>query len=416
MSTVLAPRSRLEGGWLEAASLRKVFAAVRNAGSEARVVGGAVRDALLGRPNVGDIDLATPLPPDAVTKAARAAGLDAYPTGISHGTVTVVADGHPFQITTLRRDVETDGRHAVIDYTRSWEEDALRRDFTINALYCAEDGAISDFTGGLDDLHHGRVQFIGDARTRIREDYLRILRFFRFSSAYANGHIDAEGLAASIAEREGIARLSAERVREELLKTLASSKAADVVDIMHSNGLLDAFLCPAFPPRLRRFSAIEAFLGSPPDAIGRLAALALENKGDAALIGERLRLSTAEAAKLATAFTNIEQTGIEAPLNVSKMYIYRHGSEAYRRAVKSCWARSNAATTDPAWKAKFLLADRFRAPRMPFTGADVVGLGIPPGPRVGKVLAAFESWWINEDFPDGEERLRARLRELAAHA
>ena len=266
---------RISGAWLQSAALGKVFAALKAGDAEARVVGGAVRNALIGRP-VGEIDIATPARPEDVMRLARDAGLGAHPTGLDHGTVTIVADGVPFEVTTLRRDIETDGRRAVVAFTTAWDEDATRRDFTINALYCGKDGELCDPVGGLDDLRKRRVRFIGDPEARIREDYLRILRFFRFSADYGNGQLDAPGLAAAVRLKDGLARLSPERIRAEILKLLAAPKAAEVVRIMHATGILQLVIqAPADPECLARLQAIELALGQPPDALTRLAALAV---------------------------------------------------------------------------------------------------------------------------------------------
>jgi poly(A) polymerase len=221
MSNAVGKGPRVSGEWLTSKPLAKVFAAFKAANSEVRAVGGAVRNSLIGRPVI-DVDLATTATPDAVIRLANDAGLKVVPTGLDPGTVTLVTDRASFEVTTLRRDVETDGRHAVVAFTTSWEEDARRRDFTINALYCDANGTVYDPIGGLADLRRRRVRFIGDAEARIREDYLRILRFFRFSAEYGNGQLDAEGLRASIALKEGLSRLAAERIRGELLKLLAA--------------------------------------------------------------------------------------------------------------------------------------------------------------------------------------------------
>lgn len=226
--------------WLVRPETRAVFDALARAGHEARAVGGSVRNALLGLP-VNDVDIATPATPEAVTAAARAAGLAAHPTGIDHGTVTVVSGHIPHEVTTLRRDVETDGRRAVVAYSTDWAEDAARRDFTINALYADADGRVFDPRGtGLPDLDARAVRFIGDADARIREDYLRILRFFRFSACYSAGRCDEEGLAACARNRAGLTRLSAERVHAESIKIFASPAAAlmVVVGAMLRHGFL----------------------------------------------------------------------------------------------------------------------------------------------------------------------------------
>ncbi|MBN9263737.1 MAG: CCA tRNA nucleotidyltransferase, partial [Hyphomicrobium sp.] len=231
------PTSLAGAPWLERPETRAVLSALAAAGHEARIVGGTVRNALLGEP-VTDVDIATTATPDETMAAARAAGLDAIPTGVSHGTVTIVAHHVPFEVTTLREDVETFGRHARVAFTADWAADARRRDFTINALYCDANGTISDPLGGLADLAARRVRFIGDARERIREDALRILRFFRFHARYSAEAIDAEGLAACAAERHLLAKLSAERVRAELLKLLDAPGAARAIAVMAAYGFI----------------------------------------------------------------------------------------------------------------------------------------------------------------------------------
>ncbi len=216
-----------DAAWLNSPALAKVFAAFAKSAAELRVVGGATRNALLGRP-ISDIDLATPALPEVVTEIATKAGLAVHPTGIEHGTVTVVADGVAFEVTTLRRDVETDGRRAVVAFTDDWREDAMRRDFTINAIYVAPDGTIYDPVGGLADLKDQRVRFIGDANDRIREDYLRILRFFRFTAQYGQGRPDPDGFAACTALKAGLTQLSSERVGAEIMKLLDAPRAAEI--------------------------------------------------------------------------------------------------------------------------------------------------------------------------------------------
>jgi poly(A) polymerase len=414
MPEAVSKGPRVSGPWFNSKPLRKVFAAFAAANVEARVVGGAVRNALIDRP-VSDIDIATTAEPENVIRLARKGGLGAHPTGIVHGTITVVADGVSFEVTTLRRDVETDGRHAVVAFTTSWEEDAKRRDFTINALYCGEDGTIYDPIGGLDDLRKRRVRFIGDAEARIREDYLRILRFFRFSADYGNGQLDPAGLAAVTALKDGLSRLAAERIRSEVLKLLAAPKAAEVVQTMHDNGILELVIPVSTDPEcLARLPAIERALGQPPDAIAGLAALAVPDPSRAEIIAQRLRLSNAEAASLETAAIVDPALSPDAPEAAARVTLYRLGSDAFRRAVRVAWARSGASAADIAWRRRSLLADRWKAPPMPFTGSDVLAEGVAPGPAVGNVLKAFENWWLAHDFPADAERHNRKLKELAA--
>jgi poly(A) polymerase len=416
MSETAIKWPRLSGSWLQSPAISKVFAALANGGAEARVVGGAVRNALIDRP-VKDVDIATTALPDDVMRLARDAGLAAHPTGIDHGTITVVADKQPFEVTTLRRDVETDGRHAVVAFTTQWEEDAARRDFTINALYCAADGTLYDPVGGLDDLRNRRVRFIGDAEARIREDFLRILRFFRFSAEYGNGHLDPIGLAAADALKDGLSLLSAERVRAEMLKLLTAPSAVDVLNVMYKAGILQLVIRTRLEPdRLARLAAIEAALGEPPDPLTRLAALAIIQPGDDAFLTQQLKLSNAEASRLAVASSGDPGIDPAASASAARAALYRLGPESFRRATRLAWARSGASQSDPDWRARALLPDRWKAPMMPFTGSDVLALGITPGPAVGDILQGFESWWIENDFPSDAEQRSKLLKELALKA
>ena len=294
-----APPSLKDAPWLKRPETARVFAALAAPGVETRAVGGAVRDSLLGLP-VKEVDLATTALPQQVMALAVKAGLKAVPTGIEHGTVTVIADGVPFEVTTLRRDVETFGRHATVAFTDDWQEDARRRDFTLNALYAASDGTLFDPLGGYDDVLAGRVRFIGDAEARIKEDYLRILRFFRFNAYYGKGPFDRQGLRACVTLRGGMAQLSAERVAGEVRRILVAPQAMRAVEALFDYGLLAAILGGV--PRLGRFGrlvAIEEALRREPDAMTRLAALAVFVSEDAGRLAARLHLSNAEQAVLA---------------------------------------------------------------------------------------------------------------------
>lgn len=404
---------RLSAPWLSAAPLQKVLSALTKGGREARVVGGAVRNTLAGHP-ITDIDIATTATPDDVLDLAGAAGLAVHPTGIAHGTVTVVADGVAFEVTTLRRDVETDGRRAVVAFTTDWSEDAHRRDFTINAIYCGADGVLYDPTGGREDLKRRSVRFIGDASARIREDYLRILRFFRFSAGYGVGPLDPEGLEASAALKDGIAHLSAERIWAELKKLLTTPRASEVVRIMADKSILTAVLGgPASPDDLARLQAIESVLEIEPDPITRLAALATADAASAAKLATKLRLSRAEEHALRGA--NARDSGLDPSSGEAAAHaaLYRLGAETYGRAQRLTWARSRTPPTDHAWRERASLPERWTVPSMPFSGADAVALGIPAGPRVGRLLDAFEKWWIEAGFPNDVELLQTRFAALA---
>jgi poly(A) polymerase len=399
--------------WLTRANTRAVFAALAAKGYAARAVGGAVRNALLGRPVI-DVDIATPARPDEVIAAARAAGLAVHPTGMAHGTVTVIAGHVPYEVTTLREDVEAHGRHATVAFTADWAADARRRDFTINALYCSADGEIFDPLGGRADLATRRVRFIGQARERMREDYLRILRFFRLTAEYGEGPPDSEGLAACVAERDGLARLSGERVRQEMLRLLAANRGPQLVRAMQDYGLM-GFILPAAPRPglLDRLAAIEAGLGLSADAILRLAVLVVELPEDADRLRERLRLSSEEHARLRQAAVRRPDIGAAAEDRVARAELYTNGAAAYRTRVLVSWARSGHAPEDPAWQHRYAMAERWQPPRFPLGGADVVARGVPPGPRVGELLRALEAWWIAGDFVADETALRAKLQQMA---
>ncbi len=399
--------------WLTSPLLLRVIAAIESGGGSARVIGGAVRNALLGLP-IADVDVATDLVPEAVIERVTTAGLAVYPTGIEHGTVTVASGRHAIEVTTLRRDVETDGRRAVVAFTRDWHEDALRRDFTINALSCDLNGRLFDSVGGLDDLAARRVRFIGQAEDRIREDYLRILRFFRFTAAYAVGDCDAVGLAACVALKDGIARLSAERIGAEMTKFIVAPRACEIAGVMHEAGILKAIVAlDAHPERLSRVQAIEQALGETPDVITRLAALFLEAASDASRLAHAFRLSNADRDALAAANLVNPAHNPGSPETCAKAHIYRTGGVAFGRAVRVAWARSGAPATDPAWMERSRLAATWSPPRLPFSGGDVMALGVPAGPRIGRTLRAFEAWWIEEDFPVDHDAQLARLAALA---
>jgi poly(A) polymerase len=415
----------LEGGKLKNLAplrqgpLARALEALNGGGEETRLVGGAVRDLALGQP-VLDLDLATTAATDEVIRRAEAAGFKVAPTGVSHGTVTLVVDGRPIETTTLREDVETDGRWAKVAFGRDFAADARRRDFTINALSLGADGSVHDHVGGLEDLAQGRVRFIGDADQRIREDYLRTLRFFRLSARYARGALDAGGLSAAIRARDGLARLSRERVRAELLKLLAAPRASDVVQTMGECGFLEPILGGlAYPTRLSRLIAIEVERGRGPDAILRLAALGAAIPEDAERLRDRLRLANAEYERIrAAAAALIGLHGISAPpsANGLRALLFSAGREAARDALALAEAESGLG---PAVGA-FAAADRFLAdapePKLPFSGADLIARGVARGRPVGQTLRAFQALWIRAGFPKEPETLARLIEEAVAEA
>jgi poly(A) polymerase len=397
--------------WLTRPQTRAVFAALSAGGAEARAVGGAVRNALMGTP-VNDVDIATTALPEEVMSLAHRAGLHAVPTGFEHGTVTVVADKIPFEVTTLRRDIETFGRHARVTFTTDWREDAMRRDFTMNALYCDADGSVHDPLGGYGDLKAQRVRFIGDAHQRIREDYLRILRFFRFLAQYGDPTTpDPEGLAASRAERAGLQQLSGERIRAELMLLLAAPGAVAALATMRQAELLEPLIGVAGDVAvLERLKQLEAALGRSPDPVLRLAALA----GDGATkLRDRLRLSVVESGRLADASRRDPAFDPRSDEQVAKTFIYRHGPDAFIDGALLDWARSGHPPADSGRALRLQMPQRWRAPKLPVRGADVMALGVPAGPAVGRIVSAFEDWWIANGFPLEESLTRAKLQELA---
>lgn len=367
---------------------------------EARVAGGAVRDTLAGRP-VADIDLATPRHPDQVIAALTQAGIRAVPTGIGHGTVTAVSGGRGFEVTTLRRDVQTDGRHAVVAFTDDWREDAARRDFTMNALSMTRAGAVFDYFGGIPDLHAGAVRFVGDPATRIAEDYLRILRFFRFHARYGSGSPDAAAVAAIRAGVPGLARLSAERVWSELARILAAPDPRGAVALMAGLGVLAAVMPEgADPARLARLVAA----GAPADPVLRLAALLT---GDPAAFAARLRLSTAEHDRLVA----LRDAPLARP-------------DADDPALRRLLADTDAALlldrvwlaggTGPEWDALRARLASMPRPVFPLEGRDVLALGLPPGPQVGALLRAVRAWWLEGGCGADAASCRAELARAAA--
>jgi poly(A) polymerase len=399
--------------WLQRPETQAVFAALAARGFAARAVGGAVRNELLGL-QVTDVDIATTARPDEVVAAAEAAGLKTVPTGIAHGTVTVISGAGPYEVTTLRKDVETHGRHATVAFTDDWTADARRRDFTLNALYCSADGEVFDPLSGYADLMARRVRFIGDAGERIREDYLRILRFFRFTAAYGEGPPDRPGLDACVRERAGLTVLSGERMREEMLRLLVAPRGAELIGVMLDYGLLPQVLGLApRPGLLSRLANLQTALGLAPDAVLRLATLAVEVAEDAERLRSRFRLSNEETARLVRAAMRAPAIDPNAPESAAKAYLYAEGAAAFQESALLAWARSGEAATSSTWRGRFALPERWRAPRFPIGGADVMALGVPAGPRVGELLRTLEAWWIAGDFTADEAILRAKLAELA---
>ena len=379
----------------------------------ARLVGGCVRDAVLGK-LAHDIDIATQLAPEAVIAALQAAGIKVVPTGLAHGTVTAIPAGKPVEVTTLRTDVATDGRYAEVVFTDDWLADAQRRDLTMNALYCDAQGRVFDPVGtGVADAKAGRVRFVGNAETRVTEDYLRILRFFRFHAFYGTGPLDPVALAACAAHQDGIARLSVERVWMELKRLLAAPDPRVVLEAMAKTGVLAAILPEAEGPEaLQHLVEIENSLFLDPEALQRLMALLPRDPTRVAGLVSRLKLSSAEGDRL-LAWAS-DQTGIQSYLSAREVRraLYWMGTPLYLDRVRLAWAQDPEPRRTSQWRAMIALSSGFVAPRFPVTGEQVLAAGARPGPAIGHILRELERWWVENDFTEDEMGLVERLKAL----
>ena len=393
-------------GWMTAPETVQVMAAL----GEARFVGGAVRNALLGAA-VADIDIAVPMPPSEVLARLVARNIKVVETGMDHGTVTAIAGTHAFEITSLRRDVETDGRHARVVFTDDWAEDAARRDFTINALYASAGGEIFDYATGVEDLIAGKVRFVGDARARIAEDYLRVLRLFRFHAWYGKGEVDAEGLRAAAEAKDKLKSLAAERVAKEMLRLLEAGNPTPVLRVMAATGILSELLPGALQlPRLERLVEIDADNFSPRDGLLRLAALLPEDGEAAHAAADALRLSNADRTRLEQALSG-ERIAAHLSAKDARRLLYRIGVARFRDKVWLAWANAPKAASAIQWRMLLTMADNWHRPRFALTGLDVMQAGVPEGPEVGRILAKIEDWWVGGDFAADEGALRDRLRD-----
>jgi poly(A) polymerase len=390
-------RVLVDAPWLKSGPTSRVLALLNGGGEEARVVGGAVRNALLGLA-VADIDIATTALPEEVIRRADAAGIKSVPTGIEHGTVTLVLDKHPFEVTTLREDTETFGRKAKVAFGRDWVRDAERRDFTINGLSVDAAGRVHDYVGGLADITERRVRFIGNPAERIAEDYLRILRFFRIHAAYGAGEPDRAGYLACIGGRAGLSGLSAERVRMEMLKLMTASGAAGSVVAMADGGLLQQIIGGvAYVGSLAAMIELERKLGLPSDAMRRLGALTVAVAEDARRVAARLRLSNAEA-KALDAMADGWWYLASMDEAAAKRLLYRVGADAYRDRLMLAWARARDGEGGD-WRQMADLPQRWSAPRFPLKAADFIARGIAEGPALGHVLGIAEDAWLAAGFP-----------------
>jgi poly(A) polymerase len=399
--------------WLKSGPAVRVLDLLNGDGEEARVVGGAVRNALLNIP-IGDIDIATTAVPDEVIRRAKAAGIKSVPTGIAHGTVTLVVESQPFEITTLREDVETFGRKAKVAFGRDWVRDAQRRDFTINGLSVSSDGTVHDHIGGLADIAAKRVRFIGDPDQRIAEDYLRILRFFRMHAAFGAGEPDRAGYLACIRGRAGLANLSAERVRMEMMKLVVAEGAVEAVIAMEDAGLLLSIIGGvAYRGPFANMIVAERALGQKPDAILRLGALGVATTEDARRLAIRLRLTNGETKALdSMGHRWWRLAAMDEP--TAKRRLYRLGEARYRDRLMLAWARAGGDTDPAPWRELATLPQRWSAPKFPLKAADFIARGIAQGPALGHVLALAEDAWLAADFPLEESALAAIADQSAA--
>ena len=408
--------------WFRDPALTRVLDLLNRDGGEGRVVGGAVRNSLMGLP-VSDIDIASSLPPEKVMERAGEAGIKAVPTGIAHGTVTLVIDGRPFEVTTLRRDVETHGRHATVAFTTDWQADAERRDLTINALYVDRNGDVVDLVDGLPDIETKTVRFIGDAAQRIAEDYLRILRFFRFFAHYGSGRPDAAGLRACAAARDKLTTLSAERIWSEMKKLLSADDPGRALLWMRQVGVLTAILpesekwgIDAIPALI----ATENALRWTPDPLLRLAAIVPPDAVRLEAMAKRLRLSKDEAALL-LAWAKAPAISDTMAQTAFDRLLYSHGPKGIcvrlKLALASARAKAEGGDVDAMQQAARLTALLARAqswkkPDFPVSGADALAAGLAAGPAVGKALQALEKQWVESNFSLDRATLVARLAEM----
>ena len=405
--------------WMMAPAARAVIDALTVDGADVRFVGGCVRDALLGRES-DDIDIGTPDPPERVLALLKSAGIETrtVPRGIEHGTVTALAGGERYEITTLRRDERTDGRHAEVSFTDDWREDAARRDFTINAMSATPDGTVYDYFGGREDLEAGRVRFVGAPATRIAEDHLRLLRFFRFHAWYGRGELDEEALVACKDAAHTIPSLSGERIQTEMLKLLAAPDPLPTLRAMQDAGVLAALLPEARnTEHLANLIAIESTTIEPADPIRRLAILIAGADGVVAqAVADRWRLSTDDGIRLAALCDLPTALDVDLDHRDQRRLLYRLGRKRYQDVQLLVWALQDEIESETAYRELQKIALEWVPPEFPITGADVLARGIPEGPEVGRLLKAVENWWIERDFAPDRAALLDRLDTLVAES
>lgn len=397
--------------WMAASDATRILEALGAGDVDVRFVGGCVRDAVLGR-TVKDVDIATPERPDDVIARLEGAGVKVIPTGIEHGTVTAVVEHRPFEITTLRRDVETFGRHARVEFTDDWRADAARRDFTMNAMSSRPDGTLFDYHGGWEDLAAGQVRFVGDPATRIEEDFLRILRFYRFVAHYGRGEPHGPARAACRAHAPAMSGLSGERLREETFRLLIAPNPEPVVGMMREDGVLNAYLIgsadAAQLPILAALTKIEDVL-SAPSAIRRFAAL-LDPDTNVDTLADRLKFSNADRERLANLVAGMEDFAPAPTPTALRKRLYEVGALRYEDMLLLDAAKRHVHGSELLQTVETIRA--YRKPKLPIGGNDVQALGVEKGAEVGRLLRTVERWWIEEDFAPDRAASLAKLGSL----
>lgn len=398
--------------WLRSEPVQRILAVLNQGGDHGRAVGGAVRDSLMSRA-VTDIDFATTAVPETVIARAEAAGIKTVPTGIEHGTVTLVTSGNGYEVTTLREDVETDGRHAVVRFGKDWQADAERRDFTMNALSVEADGTLHDPVGGYADAIARRVRFIGDPDRRIAEDRLRLLRFFRFQAECGEGPLDPAGLGAAIRARWDVLGLAAERLNHEFRRLVMAKGAAETLVAMQDAGILPVLLGGiGYPARFVRLAELEEKAGLTPVFPRRLAALAAQIIEDAERVTARFRLANADRDAMNAAVLN---TGswVEPPRpDAAKVAAYRFGKSAFIDALALTAVDRRGTLAE--WAAAIHLITDWPVPELPIGGRDLLDLGIAKGPQIGAILRELERWWIEQGFRPDRTAMLARMQQFHA--
>ncbi|MEP2705173.1 MAG: CCA tRNA nucleotidyltransferase [Roseibium sp.] len=402
--------------WLNSRGLQALFSAIERDGDEARVVGGAIRNTLLGH-SIPDVDIATTATPQDVAARASSSGLKSIATGIDHGTITVVSHGFAYEVTTLREDVETFGRQAKVIFGKDWVKDAERRDFTMNALYADRNGQLHDPLGGLQDCLDRRVRFIGDPDTRLREDYLRILRFFRIYAAYGQGEMDADGLGACLRQRDGLRQLSAERIGHEMRRLMQAPLAATALRMMNDCGLWE--IATGGIARVEDYAALrdlDPLVSETRDPELGLTVLAGFVREDIERIADRLRLSNAERKRMQIAWSAIKFLRQLDELPEAEAMLYEFGRQGAIDGHLACWATLSAQDHNERVEENESYLDQLRSqsvPVFPLKGADLIAAGHKPGPGLGAKLRQLEKTWCETGYKLENEALIAGLADIS---